>query len=139
VNLLTIGTFDLLHVGHLELLQACRFMVDGEVWVALNTDAFVTSYKGRAPVQPYDDRAEMLRACRFVDRVFCNAGNENSGLAIDVLRPDILAIGSDWQDRDYLGQLGVTQAWLTERGLSVTYVPRTRGVSTTDLRERIVA
>jgi glycerol-3-phosphate cytidylyltransferase len=130
------GTFDLLHVGHLELLGYCRLMAgaEGRVVASLNRDEFVKRYKGHSPVQPYAQRAEMLRACRLVDLVVCNVGDENSGIAIDVVQPDLLVIGDDWRDRDYLGQLGISEAWLEQRHLRVSYVPRTRGVSTTELR-----
>jgi glycerol-3-phosphate cytidylyltransferase len=135
---LTLGKFDLLHVGHLELLEVSRALAgDGRVVVGLNTDEFVTQYKGRPAVQDYATRAEMLRACRFVDLVVVNIGGPNSGIAIDVVHPDLLTIGADWLDRDYLGQLGISQKWLDERGLRIEYVPRTRGVSTTSIRDRL--
>lgn len=133
------GSFDLLHVGHLELLGFCRLMAgdQGRVVVSLNRDEFIGRYKARPPVQTYDQRAEMLRSCRFVDLVVCNVGDENSGVAIEVVHPDLLVIGDDWQDKDYLGQLGITQEWLNERHLRVSYVPRTRGVSTSGLRDLV--
>jgi cytidyltransferase-like protein len=141
VNILTIGTFDLLHVGHMELLAACRQMAGtaGSVVVAVNRDAFVARFKGRTPAQDLDRRLEMVRACRFVDAAVVNLGDEDAGLVIDVVRPDLLAIGDDWLDvghdeRRYLAQLGITPGWLLERGLRVEYVPRTRGESTSALR-----
>jgi cytidyltransferase-like protein len=132
------GTFDGLHVGHLELLRFCHLMAGthGRVVVSLNRDEFVERYKGRPPVQPYAARAEMLRACSLVDLVVCNIGDEFSGTAIDVVRPDLIAIGDDWRSKDYLGQLGITQDWLDERGLEIRYVLRTTGVSSSGLRER---
>lgn len=139
MNVLTIGTFDRLHVGHLELLAACRYMVGtGTVSVAVNRDAFVERFKHATP-QPLAHRIEMLRALRMVDHVYVNAGDEDAGLVIDVVQPDMLAIGDDWLDpghdeRRYLAQLGITRDWLEERGLKVHYVPRTRGVSSTALR-----
>lgn len=130
------GTFDGLHVGHLELFAACRALAgpEGRVVVSVNRDEFVVRYKRRAPVHPYLVRAELVAACRFVDLVVCNIGDEDSGIAIDVVRPDVIAIGSDWQDKDYLAQLGITQGWLDERDLSIEYIPRTRGVSSSALR-----
>jgi len=135
------GTFDLLHVGHLELLEACRDLAGprGKVVVSLNRDEFVERYKGRRPAQPYAVREEILRACSLVDLVVCNTGDEYSGDAIDVVRPDVLVIGADWRDRDYLGQLGITSDWLQERRLYVEYVPRTRGTSTTAIRASLEA
>ena len=130
------GSFDGLHVGHLELLAACRDMAGptGRVVVSLNRDAFIERYKGQAPRFPYVVREEMLRACRDVDIVLCNLGDEDSSVAIDVVQPDFIAIGDDWEDKDYLGQLGITADWLEVRGLKIVYVPRTRGVSSSGLR-----
>lgn len=135
------GTFDLLHVGHLELLAACRELAGpiGSVVVALNRDEFVVTYKRRAPVQSYAERKEVLQACRFVDLVVCNVGDGDSKPALDVIRPDVIAIGDDWLGRDYMGQLGIDPAFLAERHLSIEYVPRTRGVSTTGIRGRLAA
>lgn len=138
---LTLGTFDLLHIGHLELLETCTKLAGprGRVVVGLNSDVFVERYKGRAPAQPYAVREELLRACRFVDLVVRNLGEEDSRPVIETIHPDLLAIGDDWLDRDYLGQLGVTAEWLQERRLAIEYVPRTRGTSTTAIRRELGA
>lgn len=141
---LTIGTFDLLHVGHLELLRECRRMagISGTVVAAVNRDEFVERYKGRAPVQSLADRLEAVRACRFVDAAVVNVGDEDSRPVIEVVAPACLAIGSDWLDdqhdeRRYFEQLGVTADWMHERKLWVEYIRRTRGTSTTALREAV--
>lgn len=138
--LLTIGTFDGLHVGHLELLSECRRLIpDGSLYVGVNRDEFVERYKGHAPRQPLAHRIELLRSLRSVDGVFVNVGDEDSGVLIDAIRPETLGIGDDWLDpghdqRRYLAQLGVTFDWLRERGILIHYVPRTRGVSSSGLR-----
>lgn len=141
MRVLTIGTFDTLHPGHLELLEACRQLVglQGQVIVGVNRDEFVVRYKGRAPIQPLGHRMEILAALRVVDTVYPNVGDEDSGQLIDMVRPDMLAIGDDWLDRPhdetrYLAQLGVTREWLEERKLRIFYIARTRGVSSSDLR-----
>lgn len=138
---LTIGTFDMLHVGHLELIAETRSIAGpmGEVWVGVNRDEFVARYKGRPPVLGLGSRIEMLAALRDVDHVFVNAGDENAGLLIDAVRPDVLTIGDDWLDeghdeRRYFAQLGVTADWMQARGLRVQYVPRTRGTASSALR-----
>lgn len=135
---LTLGTFDALHVGHMELLAGCRALAgqNGCVVVGVNPDAFVQRFKGRAPLVPFAHRMEMLRACRFADAVVANIGGEDSRPAIEMVEPDIIAIGSDWEDRDYLGQLGVSEPWLDARGIRIEYLPRTRGESTSGIRER---
>lgn len=141
MNVLTIGTFDLLHPGHLELIAGCRALVgpDGLVIVGVNRDAFVERYKGHPPAQSLAARVEVLRALRGIDHVVANVGDEDSGILIDAVRPDALAIGDDWLDpghdqRRYLAQLGISIDWLRERGLMVHYIPRTRGTSSTALR-----
>lgn len=140
------GTFDLLHAGHLELLAACRQLAgaDGRVIVSLNTDDFVERYKGAAPVRSWRERAAAVRALRDVDLVVTNTGGEDSRAALDVVGPDLIAIGDDWLDpgddeRRYHAQLGLDQAWLDERGMRIVYVPRTRGRSSTADREAFEA
>lgn len=140
MKLLTIGTFDGLHVGHLELLQECRRLdPDGRLIVGVNRDEFVVRYKGHPPAQPLAHRIEILEAVRLVDSVVVNIGDEDAGVLIDAVRPELLAIGDDWLDpghdeRRYLRQLGITGDWLEQRHLRIAYVPRTRGVSSTALR-----
>lgn len=144
MNLLTIGTFDGVHPGHLELLTECRRLVgpDGNVFVGVNRDEFVRRYKGRDPVLTLSQRIEVLASLRQVDAVFVNVGDEDSGTLIDAVRPDLLAIGDDWYDHDarepearYHRQLGIDQAWLDRRGLRIAYIPRTRGLSSSELRK----
>lgn len=141
MNVLTIGTFDTLHPGHLELLTGSRRLVgtDGRLYVGVNRDEFVERYKGRPPVQSLALRLEVLASLRVVDAVFVNVGDEDAGVLIDVVRPDFLAIGADWLDpgndeRRYFRQLGVTREWMDARRLKVTYLPRTRGLSSSAFR-----
>lgn len=133
-RVLTIGTFDMLHPGHIELLEGCRALGD-EVYVAVNRGEFVQRFKGREPVIPLWGRMLMLKSLRQVDHVLVNMGDEQASKAIAAVGPQVIAVGSDWQGKDYLRQLGVTERWLDERGITVVYVPRTTEFSTTHLRE----
>lgn len=135
-TVLTLGTFDLLHVGHLELFRECRKIAgpDGKVVVAVNRDWFVERFKGKRPVVPYEQRRAMVSACRDVDLAVCNAGDEDAWRTIKTIDPDVIAVGDDWKDRDYLGQLRVQEWWLDENYIEIVYVPRTTGQSTTALR-----
>lgn len=130
------GTFDLFHAGHVNFLRECAKF--GRVVVALNTDEFIAEYKGRPPVMSYDERAEVLRACRYVDAVLPNYGGVDSKPAIEEVKPNVVIIGSDWARRDYYAQMGFYQDWLDERGISLCYIPYTQGISTTDLKKRIL-
>ncbi len=139
MRVLTLGTFDLFHEGHVALLRRCRNIAgDGPVLVGLNTDEFVEHYKGARPVIDWHGRMRVLMACRYVDGVIANG--QPGGSARDVIlaaRPQRIVVGSDWQDRDYLAQLGVTEAFLWDIGCTVTYVPYTPGVSTTAIKAAI--
>ena len=129
------GTFDLFHAGHVNFLRECsRF---GSVTVALNTDEFIEAYKGKPPVMSFQERAEVLLACRYVDDVVPNFDGADSKTAIDWVAPDVVIIGSDWAVRDYYAQMGFTQSWLNQRGISLCYIPYTQGISSTDIKARI--
>jgi cytidyltransferase-like protein len=129
------GTFDLPHPGHYRLLErAAEF---GKVVVALNTDEFIYNYKGKYPVLTYNEREEILMACKWVHDVVPNVGGADSRISIDLVKPDYIIIGSDWATKDYHAQMGFTQEWLDERGIGLVYVPYTKGISSTDLRARI--
>jgi cytidyltransferase-like protein len=129
------GTFDLPHRGHVRFLQQCAEL--GDVVVALNTDKFVTDYKGRPPVMSFDERAAVIGEFASVKEVIPNTGGADSRVAIDLVSPDILAIGSDWAVRNYHKQMGLDQAWLDNRGIWLVYIPYTLGVSTTEIRARL--
>lgn len=129
------GTFDLFHAGHVKFLERCRQF--GKVTVALNTDEFIEAYKGKPPVMSYQERAEVLLACRFVHDVVPNFDGADSRTAIEWVEPDLIVIGSDWAVRDYHAQMGFDQAWLDERGIGLCYLPYTKGVSSTDIKARI--
>lgn len=133
------GTFDLFHYGHVRFLLRCRGLAgpNGKVVVSLNSDAFVEEFKGRRPILNYDERKEVLEACRYVDKVVPNSGGADSKPAITLVRPDIIAIGSDWEQRDYHAQMGFTQHWLDEQGITLVYLPYTPSISTSAIRQGI--
>jgi glycerol-3-phosphate cytidylyltransferase len=135
-RVLTAGTFDLFHAGHVELLRRCAWL--GDVTVAVNTDEFVKAYKGQAPVIGYENRARVVGSCRWVTLVVPQPSSSLADL-IGRVRPDFLAVGSDWARKDYHAQIGVTQDWLDERGVILVYIPYTPHVSSTDIRRRLNA
>lgn len=136
------GTFDMLHVGHLELLEQCRDIAGpgGRVVVAVNTDEFVAQFKGARPVIPYAHRARMLAALRTVDAVVCNVGGPDSKPTVLAVCPDVIVVGDDWAPpRDYHAQMGFTPGWLATYGITVTFAPRTTGVSSTLIKAQVAA
>lgn len=139
---LTMGTLDLPHPGHIALLRECRYLAgpDGRVVVGVSTDAFVRQWKGKTPVMTCAQRMEVVAAVRYVDEVIENDGVDQPGL-IEAVRPQFIAIGDDWRPRNYHAQLGITPAWLDERGIRLVYVrhEHTDDVSTSALRARMEA
>ena len=85
----------------------------------------------------FEERKEILLACRWVDEVVPNYGGADSKIAIDIVKPDYIIIGSDWARKNYYNQMGFDQDWLDERGIGLIYVPYTPGISSTDLKKRI--
>lgn len=133
------GSFDLYHHGHAAFLERCKDLagLDGEVIVSLNTDEFIKEYKKKGLVMTYEERRKALLSCRFVDGVVPNIGGADSRLAIELVQPDLVVVGSDWARRDYYAQMGFDQDWLDERGIGLCYIPYTYGISSTDIKSRL--
>lgn len=129
------GTFDTLHWGHVEFLKRCADF--GSVTVSLNTDEFVELYKGKPPVMNYKEREGVLLGCRYVDQVVPNIGGHDSTVAIEIVKPDLIVVGSDWARRNYYGQMCFDQDWLDERGIGLCYIPYTQGISSTEIKSRL--
>ena len=97
----TNGCFDVLHVGHIELLKFCKSK--GQVVVGLNSDESVTRLKG--PGRPYnnqEDRKKVLEACRYVDEVHI-FDQDTPWELINNLRPDVVVKGGDYKKEDVVG------------------------------------
>lgn len=135
MRIYTGGTMDLFHAGHVELLKDCARL--GQVWVALNTDEFVTEFKGQPPVIPYAQRKAVLESCSHVYAVIENVGGADSKPAILRVTPNVIVIGSDWLGKDYYKQMGFTREWLDARGISLFYSSRDSGQSSTDIKAEI--
>ena len=131
---LTLGTFDLFHEGHVKFLKKARGLGD-ELWVSLNRDEFVAEFK-RRPICNYKQRESVLKSCRYVDKVYPNFGGANAKSAIIYADPTIIAIGDDWKEKDYLGQLNITQRWLDMYEIEIVYLPYTKSISTTSIIEK---
>jgi glycerol-3-phosphate cytidylyltransferase len=122
-TVITYGTFDLFHIGHLRLLQRCRDLGD-ELIVAVSADDF-NSEKGKKTIIPYDQRAEIVQNIKCVDRVIPELSWEQKVDDIRNNHVDIFVMGEDWQ-----GQFDFLKAYC-----EVVYLPRTPGVSTTALKQ----
>lgn len=135
----TAGSFDALHIGHLELLKTCREYAGrtGSVVVSVNTSEFVKQFKGVDTVFSLEDRIDLLKAIRYVDRVVVNDSQDLKPLLLKI-KPDYLLIGDDWAPpKDYHAQIQASPKWLENHSIELVYVPRTTGMSTTKIKERV--
>lgn len=127
-TVVTFGTFDVFHVGHLRLLQRAAALGDRLV-VGVSADALNISKKGRPPVFSEDERLEIVAALAVVDDVFVEESLELKRDYLLAQRASVLAMGDDWKGRfDEVSDI-----------VEVVYLPRTPSVSTTALIEHIVA
>jgi glycerol-3-phosphate cytidylyltransferase len=139
MNVITLGTFDCLHIGHIKLLQKCKQVAGpGKVTVGLNSDQFILDYKGKTPIMNYKERMEVILQLKLVDSVMKNSQlyGDAKQIILDS-KSDLIVIGSDWGRKDYLKQLGLDWDWLDEHGIGLMYVNYTPGISTTEIKKRI--
>ncbi len=130
----TVGTFDLLHVGHLALLERCRTLGD-VVAVGVASDSVVNSYKPNRPIVPLDQRVEMLRALRCVDivRPYYALEYVSGCRELDV---DIFVIGDDWGHKSH--NIAV-ETYLKNSGKKILQVLYDSRTSSTMIKQVVVA
>lgn len=131
-TLLTFGAFDATHAGHAAFLRSCERFADAVI-AAVRSDEMVRKNKGALPIFSYPERAALIEALGYEVRESTEAGAD----LIDAIRPDVLAIGSDWSQADWLTRLGLDQATLDEWGIATIFIPYTPGISTTELKRRL--
>lgn len=123
-KVITYGTFDLLHYGHINLLRRARELGDYLV-VVISTDEFNWNEKGKKCYFTYEQRKAMVEAIRYVDRVIPETNWEQKRTDVHDYDIDIFVMGDDWEGKfDFL----------KEEGVEVVYLPRTPEISTTQIK-----
>jgi glycerol-3-phosphate cytidylyltransferase len=130
----TAGAFDLLHVGHLRILQAAAALGEKLV-VGVSTDELIMEYKGHAPHVPYEERREIVAALRGVDIVIPQRTQDKVAIW-DRVRFDTWVVGDDWYDSEKYQEY---RAQLEAVGVDCIFLPYTAGVSSTIRRGAIGA
>tara|TARA_B100001142_G_C13987660_1_gene521418 strand:+ start:86 stop:580 length:495 start_codon:yes stop_codon:yes gene_type:complete len=127
----TNGCFDLIHLGHLEILARSADLGDRLI-VGINSDKSIKKIKGKSrPIIQEDSRAKQLAAIEFIDAVILF--NEDTPFdLINILKPDVLTKGGDYKKNDIVGNELINK----ERG-EVVIIPLTQGYSTTSILEKI--
>ena len=128
----TSGSFDLFHVGHLNILEKSAALGD-ELIVGVSTDELIEKYKGMKPIIPFEQRFRIVQSIKCVTKVVKQVKlTEIAQLQREKI--DIVTIGDDWVDK-YLEGL----EWMKQQpGKEVVYFPYTLGVSTTIIKRQII-
>ena len=121
----TSGTFDMLHINHLKMIEYARALGDILI-VGVNTDELVASYKS-TPIIPFEERIALMKAIKGPDIVIPQKSLDHTD-KVSKLNFDIFVVGDDWTGKyDYLKELGV----------QVVYFPYGEGISSSSLKKKI--
>ncbi len=124
-TIITYGTFDLFHFGHVRLLERLSKMCD-QLIVGVSTDEF-NALKGKAAFFSYEQRSEIINACKYVSRVIPENNWQQKAQDIEHYDVDIFAIGDDWKGQfDHLASQ-----------CEVLYLTRTEDISTTEIKNNL--
>ena len=122
-KIITYGTFDLFHLGHLEILRRAKELGD-YLLVVISTDEFNWDEKQKKCVYPYAHRAEIVKAIRYVDEVIPETCWEQKSTDVAKHDIDVFVMGDDWEGKfDFL-----------KDQCEVIYLPRTEGISSTQIK-----
>ena len=124
--IITFGTFDLLHIGHIKILERAKSLGD-KLIVGVSTDKFSIEKKNRKPVYSENERKKILESLKFVDEVFFEESFDKKREYIKKYKADIFVMGNDWNGKfDEFNDI-----------CKVKYFDRTPSISTTQLIEKI--
>lgn len=129
-TVITFGTFDLFHPAHINILYRAKLLAEGgRLVVGVSTDQLTFEKKQRYPIIDQEGRKKILRHLSMVDEVFDEESLDLKGEYIKRYQADVLVMGDDWR-----GKFDQYQAVC-----EVVYLPRTEGISTTDIIKKILA
>ena len=124
-KVLTYGTFDMFHIGHLNLLKRAKELGNYLI-VGVSTDEF-NKIKGKKTLIPFEERKEIVKSIKYVDLVIPERNWEQKINDIKKYKVDVFVMGDDWRGKfDFLKDY-----------CEVVYLPRTEGISTTKLKENL--
>lgn len=128
----TTGVFDLFHIGHLNILkrakEQCEYLI-----VGVSTDEVAEAYKKRKPVIPFEERFEIIKAIRYVDKVIPQTSMDKME-AWETLHFDVLFHGSDWKGSAMYDEV---EKKLQSVGVDTVFLPHTTGTSSTMIIDRL--
>ena len=129
---ITFGVFDLLHAGHIMMLEEAKRTCDYLI-VGLNTDPSEVSPEKNTPTQTIVERYIQLEGCRYVDEIIPYTTEQDLADMIQALPIDLRIIGEEYRDRDFTGR-----QYCVDKGIEIYYNKRSHRFSSSELR-RVVA
>ena len=128
----TDGVYDMFHVGHLNMIKEAKKHCDYLI-VGVHSDEIVEGYKSRKTIINENDRREIIEAIKYVDKAVINRTRDKMKL-FEEHHFDVVFIGDDWKGTERWNNF---EKVLGEVGVSVEYIPYTKGISTTQIREKL--
>lgn len=124
----TTGVYDMFHIGHLNVIRRAKEQCDYLI-VGVSTDELVRKEKNKAPIIPYEERAEIVSALKYVDKVVPQY-DKNKISAWEKYKFDKMFVGSDWKGTP---QWNKYEEQFLPLGVEIVYLPHTDGISSTKL------
>lgn len=128
----TTGVFDLFHVGHINMLKNAKSMCD-KLIVGVSVDELV-AYKNKKAVIPFDERIEIVKACRYVD-IAVPQYNMDKMDALNRYKFDVMFVGDDWYKNEKWEKIDKE---FNQKGVKVIYFPYTKSTSSTLINETLI-
>lgn len=128
----TTGVYDMLHVGHINLLNRAKSLCD-KLIVGVSVDELVQSYKNKTPIIPFEQRIKIIENIKSVDMAIPQYDMDKIA-ACKKLKVDYLFVGDDWYETD---KWKAYEKELEKLGTKVIYLPYTSGISSTAMREKL--
>lgn len=127
----TTGVYDMFHIGHLNILKNAKEQCECLI-VGVSTDELVADYKKKRPIIPYAQRVAIVEAIRYVDQVVPQRNMDKLQAVLEV-GADAVFVGDDWKGTE---KWNAIEKQLAEHGVTVVYLPHTKGISSTILTEK---
>lgn len=128
----TTGVYDMFHIGHLNILKKAKENCDFLI-VGVSTDELVENYKGKTPIIPFEQRIEIIKSIKYVDKAIPQTTMDKYK-AWEQEKFDVLFHGDDWKNSETYNEI---ENKLKNVGVEFIYFPYTRDISSTQLRKKI--
>lgn len=130
---LTCGVYDILHIGHMNLLRRAKKFGDYLV-VGIQEDEWVIKTKPK-PILNTKERIEQMKALGIADEVISYAGDNTTPDNLKRVKPNVFVHGEDWEEQSERSKI---KEYMKKYGIKLALLPRTEGISSTDIKNRVI-